>query len=774
MSQRRCLRVLSHASLAAAALAVAAVAGCVNDVDDRGRGDGGALFVAQDRDLFGRLEDAGGGWMETHVIPAASPFSRIGIRFDADGPVAVEARVSDDGGQTFTAWTRATPTFREARANNAFVDVVDGAHTHLQLRMMAPVESGLTFLAVEAFERMSDEASPSSSHAQGLAADGIAVTRAAWGARTRDCYSPQAPSMITIHHTETPSNDAMSTAARLRQIQNYHIDVRGFCDIGYHFLVGQDGQVYQGRPENVVGAHAGGHNQDNVGIAFVGTFNDAAPSDAMMSAAARIMGALARGYGISLSRTTVKGHRELGNTDCPGDALDARLDELVAAAADAAAGDAGAGGGAGAGAGGGLGAVYAGLTQGTAEIPRAGLHNHTLQGALGLSTEPYGDVVTDGGRQFVEGRVSWFGGPADTGVSSTETGSVSGDRLRSLSSPLDASPSTIASRPEDFYYLAMRWDYTPGIAFWRGARILVVNPDNGRAVVLRPVDWGPNTSTHRLLDISPQAMADLGTDTDGRLRVAFAQPGAPLGVVAADAPPATGGGVIPAGATWQWQLTGALDQSFDVDVYDIDLFDNGASTVASLKAQGRTVVCYFSAGTWESWRPDAGDLPAAARGNPLEAPFSDERWLDTRSDPVRDVVRARLDLAADKGCDAVEPDNVDAYQNDPGFPLTSQTQLDFNRFVAAEAHARGLSVGLKNDVAQVPSLVDAFDWALNEQCVEYSECNGYAATFIAAGKAVLNAEYNGDIAAVCAVTRPLGLSSIKKNVALDAARESCP
>ncbi|MDW8362601.1 MAG: septal ring lytic transglycosylase RlpA family protein [Myxococcales bacterium] len=136
------------------------------------------------------------------------------------------------------------------------------------------------------------------------------------------------------------------------------------------------------------------------------------------------------------------------------------------------------------------------------------------------------------GVQWVRGRVSWFGGPRDTGVGATETGAITGERLRSLNDPVDASPSTIASRPHDYYYVAMRWNYSPnGRTWWRDARILVRNPANGRSVVVRPVDWGPHTRTRRIIDLSPQALRDLGMSTDEEALVAFATPGTPLGVV---------------------------------------------------------------------------------------------------------------------------------------------------------------------------------------------------------------------------------------------------
>ena len=117
-------------------------------------------------------------------------------------------------------------------------------------------------------------------------------------------------------------------------------------------------------------------------------------------------------------------------------------------------------------------------------------------------------------------------------MSSTETGAVTGERLRGLNNPVNASDATIATRPDDFYFVAMRWDYTPhGRSFWVNARVLVVNPANGKKVVLRPVDWGPNTSTRRILDISPEAISDLGATTDDNLLVSFAAEGTPVGMV---------------------------------------------------------------------------------------------------------------------------------------------------------------------------------------------------------------------------------------------------
>jgi hypothetical protein len=191
--------------------------------------------------------------------------------------------------------------------------------------------------------------------------------------------------------------------------------------------------------------------------------------------------------------------------------------------------------------------------------------------------------------------------------------------------------------------------------------------------------------------------------------------------------------------TWEWQLTGAVDTRYNVRIYDIDLFEVNKATIARLKAAGRRVVCYFSAGSAEDWRPDYARFKPADKGNALDG-WPGETWLDTRSTNVRSIMKTRLDLAASKGCDGVEPDNVDAYSNDPGFPLTGNDQIDYNTFLAREAHARNLAVALKNDVEQASQLEPSFDFAVNEECHEQEECNGYT-VFTSRNKPVLNAEY---------------------------------
>lgn len=190
---------------------------------------------------------------------------------------------------------------------------------------------------------------------------------------------------------------------------------------------------------------------------------------------------------------------------------------------------------------------------------------------------------------------------------------------------------------------------------------------------------------------------------------------------------------------WQWQLEGRLDASVDVALYDVDLFDVSEREISKLKSKGRTVICYFSAGSREDWRADADDFRESDYRWRVSG-WHGERWLDTRSPRVRRIMRARLDLAKKKGCDGVEPDNVDGYDNSTGFDLVREDQVDYNLFLSAEAHVRGLSVGLKNAPDLARELEPHFDWALSEECLRYDECREFR-RFLEAGKAVLHVEY---------------------------------
>lgn len=233
--------------------------------------------------------------------------------------------------------------------------------------------------------------------------------------------------------------------------------------------------------------------------------------------------------------------------------------------------------------------------------------------------------------------------------------------------------------------------------------------------------------------------------------------------------------------TWQWQLSGTINKTYDVDLYDIDLFDSSTDLISRLKNSGKKVICYFSAGSYENWRDDAGNFSNADLGNNLDD-WEGEKWLDIRSDNVRAIMQERLNLAIQKGCDGVEPDNMDGYTNNPGFTFTADDQLDYNRFIANAAHDRNLSVGLKNDLDQLSALVEYYDFAVNEQCHQYEECGGYS-LFTDRNKSVFNAEYpeedaslenNQAVDALCAEARADSIQTLILPLELDdSSRISC-
>lgn len=199
--------------------------------------------------------------------------------------------------------------------------------------------------------------------------------------------------------------------------------------------------------------------------------------------------------------------------------------------------------------------------------------------------------------------------------------------------------------------------------------------------------------------------------------------------------------------TWQWQLKvdsgKSLNTTYDVGVYDIDLFDVSTSTITALKQQGKKVICYFSGGSWEDWRDDKDSFPESSKGNVMDG-WADEKWLYINDLGLRSVMSRRLDLAKQKGCDGVEPDNMDGYlsdnYNNSKGVVSANDQIIYNKWMAAEAHKRGLAVGLKNDLDQIKELEPYFDFAVNEQCQQYGECDKLQ-PFIDANKPVWAAEY---------------------------------
>lgn len=141
------------------------------------------------------------------------------------------------------------------------------------------------------------------------------VSRAEWGARPAESITPVSWAQrreFIVHYS------AASKTQTVRSIQNFHMDVRGWSDIGYNFLCDVDGTLYMGRGWDALGTHTVGHNTSGIAVCFIGTDADVTPE-----AMASIRWLADEADRLKGSRLAHYGHRDLDETSCPGDRLHA-------------------------------------------------------------------------------------------------------------------------------------------------------------------------------------------------------------------------------------------------------------------------------------------------------------------------------------------------------------------------------------------------------------------------------------------------------------------
>jgi hypothetical protein len=235
---------------------------------------------------------------------------------------------------------------------------------------------------------------------------------------------------------------------------------------------------------------------------------------------------------------------------------------------------------------------------------------------------------------------------------------------------------------------------------------------------------------------------------------------------------------------WDWQI-GASSPSAVVApagarLMDIDLFGSTAAQVAALKSSGIYSVCYVNAGSWQPGFPDSDEYPEYLKIQ-RDPDWPEEYFLDVTDvfkpgSVLARILRARFALCKSKGFDAVEPDNLQNDENVSGGRITLQQQIDFNGWIADEAHAAGLAVFQKNGPDKIlrrdrtgKLMVEKFDGILNEECQEWDECEPLA-EYVRRGKLALNTEYA--VALDCATSDRLNINSIRKDLSLVGARDS--
>ena len=230
------------------------------------------------------------------------------------------------------------------------------------------------------------------------------------------------------------------------------------------------------------------------------------------------------------------------------------------------------------------------------------------------------------------------------------------------------------------------------------------------------------------------------------------------------------------GAAWDWQLSEPIRAPRGIGVFDTDPDNTNPRTIQRLNAQGVYTICYVSVGTLEDYRDDRTAFPRAVIGWTYDD-WPDERFLDIRQlDVLLPLMQARFQRCKDMGFQAIEPDNMDVYDNDSGFRLSQRDGVRYIKALADMAHGMGLEIGQKNVPEITGQLIGRMDFIITEDCFSDGWC-GEVYAYIRANKPVFAAEYTDtgvNWPAACAFAGENGYSMILKDRDLTAALETCP
>ena len=456
--------LIRHALVLGAALAASA---CVNvEVESEGPDDVESGTLVLEGDAL--LEEL----IESPPHEADEPFVRFGAIWDAEEQDSLEVSASADG-ETWGPWVKPVVHHVELEHTGSFVGQAELGDVPMKFYRIRGVAGAIdaTFLRLELLattqsDSVEDGDSPGPEPMARTIGQAEVLTRADWGARAASCSSGLGTATrMAIHHTETPTNDSMSPAARLRQIQSYHMDVKGWCDIGYHFLLSRDGRLWEGRRDTLLGAHAGGNNTGNLGISVMGSHDTTPLTEPQLVAIAKLVRGLADQHGIAINRTKIKGHREYNPTTCPGNAVMGQLDEILARAR----GD------------GGTDDPMDPPSGGQCSLPSDGpwscgsLTGSTTNASGGYFTTSFGCWVDANGTPHSDGGDNCI--PACS-LSSIGCSGLTGPSCERMHN----------------------WYSADSDRFGCGNKIQVTNPDNGKSAVLIVIDRGPNCSIENLVD----------------------------------------------------------------------------------------------------------------------------------------------------------------------------------------------------------------------------------------------------------------------------------
>ena len=235
----------------------------------------------------------------------------------------------------------------------------------------------------------------------------------------------------------------------------------------------------------------------------------------------------------------------------------------------------------------------------------------------------------------------------------------------------------------------------------------------------------------------------------------------------------------PSGAvSWDIQLGASTDNDVTVPagirLLDLDGFNISANKVRQLNSQGIYTVCYLDVGSFEPYRPDSSQYPTYLKLQ-QDPNWPAEYFLDVTDvfkpgSVLATILTNRFRMCKEKGFSAIDPDNLQNDENVTGGRITLQQQIDFNGWVADQAHAQGLAVTQKNGPDKSllrdrtgKMMVEKFDGILNEECQQYGECSALS-EYARRGKLALNIEYT--TALDCALSNNLKINSLKRDLGL--------
>ena len=321
------------------------------------------LPVTVSRTLSGLPADAKDA-RASRSVTSPIPFSMVG--FDVPRGTDLQFRTSVDGKQ-WTSWTDAeiepdegpdaTSAEGRAAARTMSAPVWVGEAAHLQTRSSgiaaAAKPSQVKVHVIDSsglgrswgramLDRLGAAWRGAPASAEAMTGQPSIVTRSQWGAdedirRNNPSYGERIVAGF-VHHTAGANDYSRDEADNVvRAVYSYHVQSRGWSDIGYNFLVDKYGTVYEGRyggiTRAVVGAHASGFNTNTFGVSLMGNFVNVRPPAAMVSAlrgllawkydlhhvnVAGTVGYAENGSGPMVTLDRLSGHRDVGSTSCPG------------------------------------------------------------------------------------------------------------------------------------------------------------------------------------------------------------------------------------------------------------------------------------------------------------------------------------------------------------------------------------------------------------------------------------------------------------------------